>query len=366
MLHSLLKRPSALILASLLFSSPSVNSVIFFSTGDPTYNTTAPGGTLSNSGWQYQGLWGGFLGTPIAPKYFITAAHVGGSIGDPFLYQGTNYLTSAVFDDPNTDLRIWRVCGTFPRFAPLYTGTSEVGQNLVVFGRGTQRGAEVTTTNFFQTRTNGWLWGPYDGVQRWGENVVTQIVDGGGTLGQSGVGDLLAASFDSDGGPNECDLSVGDSAGAVFIQDGGVWKLAGINFAVDGPYNTSDADPGFNAAIFDQGGLYQWSGTNWVLTPDLPLPQPGSFYSTRISSRVDWINSVLADSNPDDSLPTLQIAFSAIGPYADVAAATVDPIARTITLPQSSGARFYRLRSCRSLQITSIQAQGGNVLLTYE
>src|SRR5947208_10598952 len=40
--------------------------------------TSAPTGSLSTAGWQYEGQWGEFLGTPIAPHYLITAAHVGG------------------------------------------------------------------------------------------------------------------------------------------------------------------------------------------------------------------------------------------------------------------------------------------------
>src|SRR5882757_11346916 len=62
---------------SLLLGASSAKAILFYQTGDPNYNTTAPGGSLTNSGWQYEGTWGGFLGTPIAPKYFITAAHVG-------------------------------------------------------------------------------------------------------------------------------------------------------------------------------------------------------------------------------------------------------------------------------------------------
>src|SRR5437867_4375374 len=79
-----MKRPwhtaSHSILTALLLATIPVHAVIFYADGDPAYNTTAPGGSLTNSGWQFEGIWGGFLGTPIAPKYFITARHVGGSV----------------------------------------------------------------------------------------------------------------------------------------------------------------------------------------------------------------------------------------------------------------------------------------------
>src|SRR2546425_3474792 len=74
-------------------------AVLFYSTSDPAHNTTAPTGALTNSGWQYQGTWGAFLGTPIAPKYFLTAAHIGGSVGDKFSFRCVDYTTTARFDD---------------------------------------------------------------------------------------------------------------------------------------------------------------------------------------------------------------------------------------------------------------------------
>src|SRR4030095_4654023 len=114
------------------------------------------------------------LGTPIASNFFITAAHFGGTPGELFNFQGVNYVTDAFFDDPNSDLRIWKVTGTFPTFAPLYTKSDEVGKSFVVFGRGTQRGAQVTSAGMVR----GWLWGNSDAVQRWGTNDVSRINNG--------------------------------------------------------------------------------------------------------------------------------------------------------------------------------------------
>src|SRR4051812_12078862 len=239
--------------ASCLIALTPARAVILLGTGDPAANTTAPGGTLANSGWQYQGTFSGFLGTPIAPNFFITAAHIGGAVGTPFVFQGVTHTTVAVNYDPYSDLVIWQVDGTFPNFAPLYSTPTETGQPLVVFGRGTQRGAAVIKNG----TQRGWLWGAGDGVQRWGENVVTSIVSGG--LLQ----DYIYATFDATGSPNEAHLSVGDSAGAVFIKDGTVWKLAGINYAVDGPfYTTNTGDGAFNAALYDSRDFYQQDSEN--------------------------------------------------------------------------------------------------------
>src|SRR5438128_1202823 len=139
------RRVSLAVFLAFLLSIDSARAIIFYSTGDTSYNTTAPSGALTNSGWQYEGIWGGFLGTPIAPRYFITAEHVGGSVGQTFVFRGIAYPTTAVYDDPDSDLRIWRVCGTFPDYAQIYTSTNEVGQSCIVIGRGTQRAAPVTT-----------------------------------------------------------------------------------------------------------------------------------------------------------------------------------------------------------------------------
>src|ERR1043166_7459566 len=143
---------------SLLCLAPAAQAIILYSTGDPTYNTTPPGGALTNSGWQYQGSWGAYLGTPIAPKYFITASHVGGAVGNKFHFRGVDYTTTAFAKDPNSDLIIWRICGTFPDFAQVYANSDEVTKPIVLFGRGTQRGGEIiVTNNLLLASLKGWF-----------------------------------------------------------------------------------------------------------------------------------------------------------------------------------------------------------------
>ena len=43
-------------------------------------------------------------------------------------YNGKNYTTTAQYDDPSTDLRIFKISGTFSSYAQIYTGTSESGK----------------------------------------------------------------------------------------------------------------------------------------------------------------------------------------------------------------------------------------------
>lgn len=277
-----------------VFAASVARAVILFSTGDPTVNTTAPTGDLAGSGWQFEGYWGGYAGTPIAPNFFISAHHIGQG-GSVFTFQGVDYHLVATgdpnnpyqnFADPYSDLIIWQVMETFPTFAPLYSTGDEVGKQLVVIGHGTQRGSGVTINGTLR----GWNWGQPDGSQRWGENIVSQIVP------DPSYHELIYATFDQNGLPSEAHLSSGDSGGGVFIQQNGVWKLAAINLGVDGPFYTDSSGNGqFLAALFDARDLYYQDQTNpphyTLITGSDPVPT--GFYSTRISSCLDWIYSVI-------------------------------------------------------------------------
>jgi len=354
-----------------LFQTFSARGIVFFSTGDPAYNITPPEGGLIDSGWQHEGFWGNFLGTAIGSQCFITASHVGGEIGDQFILNGTAYTTAAFFKDPDSDLIIWRICGRFPSFASAYTNADEAGKSLVVFGRGTQRGEPVEVAGLSGNELKGWQWGLPDSVKRWGENRVESIVDGDAIdtltlLPGVKVGELLRATFDAAGGSNEAHLSQGDSGGGVFIEDGSTWKLAGINYAVDGSYNTSTNGPGFEAAIFDETGLYSGEEGNWKPNPDSPVPKPGAFYATRISAHIGWINSILALPAPTSVIPVLQSAAMVAGPYVDDLTAVIDSVCGTITVPRKSASQFYRLQALAQSRVTSIKADGLNLVLAYE
>jgi hypothetical protein len=266
-----------------IFAATAARAVILFRTGDPAANTTAPSNDFAGSGWNYEGQFGGFLGTPIAPHFFMTATHIG-QAGSVFAFQGSNYTLVNHFNDPETDLTIWQVAETFPLVAPLYTKHDEVGQHLIVIGRGTQRGGEI----FVGPDLRGWNWGGSDNVQRWGENVVAAIIP-------IIIADTLYATFDQNGLPNECHLSGGDSGGAVFLNDG-AWKLAGINYSVDGNFYTDSAgNGGFVAALTDMRDFWIENNNpppNFVQVTGATAV-PSGFYATRISSRIGWIYSVI-------------------------------------------------------------------------
>ena len=291
--------------------------------GDPSHNTAAPAGTYAGSGWQYEGYFGNFLGTAISSSHFITANHIL-LAGFPDLASAT-FVTDTLFtggatttytldtaynsgvgfyDIPGSDLRIYKVNGTFAQFAPLYTGGSETGENLVVTGRGAPRGADVFDPIDGVT-LKGWLHGSPVGTPRWGANVVAGVANFGATLG-----DMIYADFDAVTGVEEAHLSNRDSGGGVFIKEGGVWKLAAINYGVDGVWDTNLDDdlitPGFqhttglfDAALFDARNFYVGPASNpntppWQFVADVN-PVPSSFYSSRISTRASLIAAAIPE-----------------------------------------------------------------------
>lgn len=258
-------------------------AIVFASTGDINFNTTAPAGTYANSGWQFEGRIDNFLGTVIGPQWFITAEHIGGTAGTTkFVFLGQTYTTDTFYDDPNSDLRIWHVTTPFPTYAPLYRSGDEMGKELVVYGRGPARGAEIAG--------KGWLWGTTNTEQRWGTNAVSGFVNAGAAFGP-----MLAAAFDDGASATEAMLTVGDSGGGVFIKDtDGVWKLAGVNFAVSGPYKASAGDAPFNASLYEQSGyLAQQFDSSYVTASG-----PGSLYATRISANLAFIHQVTGMPEP--------------------------------------------------------------------
>ncbi|MBC8108781.1 MAG: hypothetical protein H7Z14_19510, partial [Anaerolineae bacterium] len=166
--------------AALSIASPTFGVILYRSA---TENTTAPTGQYANSGWQYQGTFGNFLGTPIAPNWFITALHPGGT--NQITYNGTTYNIDQSFvgsgpgwvNGPNSDLRLWKIVGSFPTWAQMWDASvdgSEVGRELVVTGRGVKRAGPVygkvgaprdNLPPGFRVpvrEQKGWLWVPHE------------------------------------------------------------------------------------------------------------------------------------------------------------------------------------------------------------
>ncbi len=255
---------------------------------------------------EYIGRFGPFTGTPISPRHFITATHLGNAGGGTFEYaNGTTTETTYNIVQAGTldDLTIWELAPaapSFTRWTPLYTAGNEVGLPLRVLGRGTSRGAEVRVPDTTAGQLRGYRWGVSDGYITWGDNVVTSIVSFSPPFGGFG-GDFLYFEFDQSGGPSECMLSNGDSGGPVFITDpaDGVRKLAAVNSLVDGNFSYAAAGPFFPGAIWDARGMYVGDVGNATLIPSgEPNPVPAGSYSTQISSRMAFIMGIIGPALP--------------------------------------------------------------------
>ena len=300
---SLLRQICPLLALSLLTAfAPSAHGILFYDTGAASHNISAPTGGYANSGWQYEGYFGSYLGTMVSPTKFITAQHIGvnsSTFSCDTIFSGAPTVNYTIDNSANggvgywnitgTDLRIFQVTGgTFPTYAPIYSGNADLTAAFVDTGRGGPRGADVTLGSTLK----GYSTTASDGMVRWGRNTFTGSVN-------SGAGPLLVADFDPISNQDEFTLSGGDSGGGAFINVGGVWQLAGINYGVEnGPFSTSpDGANSFTAALFDKSGYFEQSGSNWV-----PVVGPSSLYLSRVSSSAAEIQNITTVPEPSSAL----------------------------------------------------------------
>lgn len=348
--------------ATLSALSMQIQGLVFFATDDPEFNTSRPTGELADAGWQWQGNWRGFGGTPIAPNLFLTAKHVGGTAGDGFSFDDRTYLTLASYPDPQSDLVIWKVCGEFSSFAPLYEGAAEIGAPCVIHGHGLLRATDVSVTDGGHPGLRGWRWGTTDSRLRWGENQIVRL-----DPGSAGAGEQLSGTFDAGAGPNEAMLAGGDSGSGVFIRDGAGWALAGVNYAVDSPFRLVGSGSVFSAALFDKRGLLESAdGGGWSLVPDGDLAVPAAWYATRVSIRLDWIRGVLAAEAQPEASPQVEVAARPEGSYAAIEPLAADAVQRWLVVPLPTASQFLRLRHCRAVVITQITLQLSSLELRWQ
>jgi hypothetical protein len=327
-----------LALTTLLALSIQVRGIILFGTDDPARNTTAPTGALAGSGWQWVGQLSSAQATVIGPRHLVTAKHL--NIGSAqFVFRGVTYRVTSETNLAGTDLDVFTVAGRFPDHAPLCSSRREVGRPVVMIGRGGRRGEAFGT--------HGWRIGLYDGVQRWGTNVVD------GTL-VSGTAELLQMGFAGNAGGDEGVFSSGDSGGGTFILDrDNVWKLAGVNYAVDGPFATSLEEGPIFAAVFDARGLYIGFQGQQQLIPNGPSAVATRSFISRISSSIDWLNAQIAAPGPSDAV----VLLSADGPggsFAEEPFYGVDMELRQIEVPRTAVRRFFRARGVNRLHVVSV------------
>lgn len=231
------------------------------------YQSTPPtAGPFANSGAQYEGTFavpfGTFVGTAIAPDYFLTSSHVAPAVGAIFHYQGAGY--SVLSDqDVGNGMTVVKVSGTFGSYAPLYGGSqaSTVGQDVSLFGLGENVNVNAPLSGP-DGKIQGYQAGSLPGMLTWG---ASQIASQGAQNGTNFLYGFFSPVAPYSNIGQSAFLLPGDSGGGEFINVNGRWELVGVNYG--STYNVTKTSTGaqYSAALFDLNG-YTPSGGAAVTT----------------------------------------------------------------------------------------------------
>ena len=140
-------------------SNPPVTSCPFRGRGGSTAQHNPSPGCFRSKALHLQGHWNAFLGTPIADQWFVTAKHVGGSLGDTFHLMGQPYMAVVKIPDPESDLTLWGVSDPFPDVVPIYSGSQEAGRRTLLFWQGALTWRSGLGGGQWKPDLRGWKWG---------------------------------------------------------------------------------------------------------------------------------------------------------------------------------------------------------------
>jgi hypothetical protein len=270
--------------------------------------TTAPTGTFSNSGWQYEvPIQGIFLGTPIGPHAMLTAAHIIGLKENPnakvsaFSWNGKSYtVQSNVIVPGSSDLMLVVTNESFDAFAPLYNPSvdgSLSGKTQVIFGRGKSPGTLVSVGG----NPRGWQWGAEEWSPSWGSNNIDALLNYPGYSS----GELTYSLFDPVAG--ESTVAYGDSGGGGFVKGAGdIWKFVSTMYGVEARFRTTPTATDFLAAVYNKDGLYE--DTNGDGTFELQGAEPTYFIASNASNYYSYLSSYIphpGDATLDGKVNTL-------------------------------------------------------------
>ncbi len=170
--------------------------------------------------------------------WVITAKHV--PLGD-VIFDGVTHTfvpgsEIAIAHDASNDadLRIFQIT-PWPDLPPLRIRSDPLPDpatnttDVVMIGFGAHAGDPISVFPP-PTQDDGYLWSTAGKSIRWGTNVIESLEFVSSANTQS-----FTTEFDQGlPTPHECQVANGDSGGAVFVKNAGVWELAGIMYARTG------------------------------------------------------------------------------------------------------------------------------------
>jgi len=167
--------------------------------------------------WSHVYNYKGSSGVAVGGNWLLTAAHVADDGGTGTLSVGGNdYLQLEVVYHSSADLALVRYDKAFPGYYPLYTG-SLLPQGAAPLLSVIMVGFGTTGSVFPDHWTDS---GSGNGVRRWGSQQIDRTVN---------EGSKFYMDFALGSTTYEAGVGIGDSGGGTFYNDGGIWKLAGIN-----------------------------------------------------------------------------------------------------------------------------------------
>ncbi|MBX3357000.1 MAG: trypsin-like serine protease [Phycisphaeraceae bacterium] len=214
----------------------------------------------------YVGSWNGASAVAVGDRWVLTARHVGGSVGDSLVMNGTKYSADRVVFNRSEDLMLIRLTEQLPGWHTLVDRGVSVGDRVLLAGAGYRSSDQLQ-----------------DGVT-WSQTTGPAI--GANRIDQ--VGDRLSVTFDPPGAelaePDEAIFALGDSGSGLFVNAGGSWRLAGLAVTISSTFGVSRYGDYASAVNLDG---WQW----WVeslVAPGVPVassvppPPQGAWFPPRV------------------------------------------------------------------------------------